>query len=178
MSIQLPGGGRIDVTDHAVVPMGDVHAYRQLTYSHDGSAGKPACEIVFEVRAGVPMCTRLAFTVPPDSRIGLRAKDLKAIKLDDLRDDVYGYAGVFEPNPSGGLIHKVGRGSFHQDRKHVERATQRRKITSQFLEQVAEIHNDAPAGGRLEAVQAAFKVRERQALRYIAQARQKGLINE
>jgi len=178
LSYQLPDGGRIDVTDRAVVPMGDVRAYRQLTYRHGGNSAHPAREIVFEVRNGVPICTRLTFV--SDSQTGVRAKDLKALKLDELRDDVYAYVGVFTPNPAGGpdsWMLRVGRGSYHQDRKHVERATTRRKLTPEFLERVSEIHNAAPEGGRLEAVKAAFNVLERQALRYIAAARQKGFID-
>lgn len=83
----------------------------------------PTCEIVFEVRNGVPVCTRLSLTA--DNEIGVRAKDLKAIKLEDLRDDIYGYIGVFTPNPAGGWVRKVGRGSYRQDREHVQQATTR-----------------------------------------------------
>ena len=60
----------------------------------------------------MPVCTPLSLTA--DNEIGVRAKDLKAIKLEDLRDDIYGYIGVFTPNPAGGWVRKVGRG--HIDR--------------------------------------------------------------
>ena len=40
-----------------LVAMGDVKAYKQLTYTHDGgSPQRPACRIVFEVQGGVPVC--------------------------------------------------------------------------------------------------------------------------
>jgi hypothetical protein len=177
MSIQLPDGGRVDVTDDTVVPMGDVRANRQLTYTHDGGAGRPACEVVFEVRGGVPMCARLTL-LGADSETGVRAKDLKAIKLDELRADVFGYVGVFAPNPAGGWVRKVGRGSLRADRKHVEQAATRRKVTPQFLKRVAEIYNGAASGGRFEAVRAAFPdVEERQVHRYIAAARTEGFLS-
>jgi hypothetical protein len=176
LSIELPDGGRVDVTDPTVVPMGDVRANRQLTYTHAGGADRPACEVVFEVRGGVPICARL--TLLADSETGVRAKDLKGIKLDELRADVFGYVGVFAPNPAGGWVRKVGRGTLGADRKHVERAATRRKVTPQFLKQVAEIYNGAAAGGRFEAVRAAFPdIEERQAHRYIAAARTKGFLN-
>jgi hypothetical protein len=174
--VELDDGGRIEVTDMEPVPMGDVFAHRQLTYAHDGDADRPACKIVFEVRNGVPVCAGISLG-SADGGTLVRAKDLTAIKLDNLRDDVFALAGVFVPNPDGGLVRKFGPGSFHKDRKRTERATQRRKITPEFLNRVAEIHNGAPEGGRVAAIKAAFKVKERQALRYIALAKQKELIN-
>lgn len=174
MPTELPEGGLIEVTDPEIVPMGDVFAHRQLTYTHEGDADRPACKLVFEVRNGVPVCASIQLG-SSESESHVRAKDLNAIKLDNLRDDVYAAAGVFVRNPDGGFMRKLGR--FHQDRKRVERATQRRKITPEFLGQVAEIHKAAPERGRLAAVKAAFKVKERQALRYIDQARRKGLID-
>jgi hypothetical protein len=171
---ELPDGSRIEVTDPEIVPMGDVFAHRQLTYSRDGGADRPACKIVFEVRNGVPVCASLHLG-SSESESHVRTKDLNAVKLDDLRDDVYGAAGVFVPNADGGFIRKLGR--FHDDRKRVEQATQRRKVTPEFLGRVAEIHNGAAIGGRLEAVRAAFNVSERQALRYIGEAKRRGLID-
>lgn len=120
----------------------------------------------------MPVCTRLSLTA--DNEIGVRAKDLKAIKLEDLRDDIYGYIGVFTPNPAGGWVRKVGRGSYRQDHEHVQQATTRRKLTPKFLKKVAEIHSSASGGGGFGAVKAAFAdVDERQVRRYIAAARQK-----
>jgi hypothetical protein len=178
LASELPDGGRVDVTEPALVPMGDVFAHRQLTYTHDGDAGRPACRIVFEVRNGVPVCASVHLW--SDGQTCVRAKDLKSFKLDNLRDDIYAYTGVFVRNPDGDeheYMRRVGWRSFQQDRKRVERATQRRKVTPEFLKQVAELHNNAAAGARLEAVRTAFRVSERQALRYIAQAKNKGLID-
>jgi hypothetical protein len=173
---QLPDGGHVEVTDDTVVPMGDAHAVRQLRYSHTGDAERPACETVFEVRDGVPVCIQLTLTA--DNEIGVRAKDLKAIKLEELREDVYGYVGVFTPNPAGGLLRRVGRGSYRQDREHVRQATTRRKLTPKFLEQVAGIHGGSSGGGGFGAVKAAFPdVDERQIRRYIATARAKGFLD-
>jgi hypothetical protein len=171
---ELPDGSHIEVTDPEIVPMGDAFAHRQLTYTHDGNADQPACKIVFEVRNGVPVCASFNLG-SSESGSHVRAKDLNVIKLDNLRDDVYAAAGVFVPNSEGGFVRKLGR--FHQDRKRVESATQRRKVTPEFLGRVAEVYNGAPVGGRLEAIRAAFVVSERQALRYMALAKQKGLID-
>jgi hypothetical protein len=84
----------------------------------------------------------------------------------------------FARNPNGDdFVRKLGLASFRQGRKQVEGATQRRKLTPEFLGKVADIHTTAPDGGRIDAVKAAFNVEERQALRYIAQARKRGLID-
>jgi hypothetical protein len=172
---ELPDGSRIEATDPELVPMGDAFAHRQLTYTHDGDATRPACEIVFEVRKRVPVCATLRLGSPGGNPI--RATDLDAIKLDDLRDDVYGAAGVFVPNPDGGYVRKIGPTSFQRDRKRVEQVTRRRKVTPEFLSQVAEVYNGAPVGGRIAAIRTAFVVSERQALRYKKQAEEMELID-
>jgi hypothetical protein len=171
---ELPDGGQVEVTDFAMAPMGDAFARRQLTYTHDGDARRAACSIVFEVRDRVPVCVSLHLGTSEGGSI-VRARDLNELRLDDLRDDVYAAAGVFLPNPDGGFVHKIGR--FREDRKRVEQVTRRRKVTPEFLSQVAAVYNGAPVGGRLEAIRAAFVVSERQALRYIAQAKQERLID-
>jgi hypothetical protein len=164
ISCELPDGGRVEVTDDKIVPMGAAYHYRQITYTTD------TCEIVFEVDGGVPGCVTLKLQ---EGERPIRAKDLVAIKLDQIRDEAYACLGVIMPDPDGGyeLTYQAGR-------KVIERATRRQKITPEFLRRVAEIHHAAAEGGRLAAVMAAFPVAERQALRYIAQAREKGLIND
>jgi hypothetical protein len=172
---ELPDGGQVEVTDFEAVPMGDAFACRQLTYTHDGNARRAACSIVFEVRDRVPVCVSLHLGSPEGGSI-VRAKDLNAIKLDDLRDDVYAAAGVVLPNPDGGFVHRIGR--VREDRKRVEQVTRRRKVTPEFLSQVAEVYNGAPVGGRIAAIRTAFVVSERQALRYKKQAEEMELIDD
>jgi len=162
ISCELSDGGRVEVTDETIVPMGAAYSYRQLTYTN------ATCELVFEVHDGVPGCVSIKLWADGKH---VRAKDLAAIKLDQLRDEAYAGVGVLMPNPDGGyeLTRQAGL-------RAIERATTRRKITRELLERVAKVHNDAPEGSRIEAVKAAFSVADRQALRYIAQARKEGLI--
>jgi hypothetical protein len=167
LPIELPDGSRIEVTDPEIVPMSDAFAHRQLTYTRGG------CRIVFEVRNSVPVCVDFHLS-GGEGHIG--SKDLAAIDLDAIRDDVYGAAGVLVANPDGGYVRKVGLTSFRRDRNHVRRATRRRTLTPEFLRQVADVHDSTPHGSRIEAIRDAFSVSERTALRYIAQARQEGLI--
>jgi hypothetical protein len=159
----LPEGGRMEITDDALVPMGDAYAHRQVTYRTD------TCEIVFEVHNGVPGCASVKLWSKDETPI--RAKDLDAIKLDQLRDRAFAVTGVLMPDPDGGheLTHQAVR-------KAIDSATSRRKITAQLLRRIAQVYGGTPAGQRTEAVRAAFGVSERQALRYIKLARQKELI--
>jgi hypothetical protein len=177
--VVLPNGGRIDPTDPELVPLGDGDlAPRQLTYSHPGDAKSPPCEIVFEVRGGAPVCTSLHLWSDDERQV--RAKDLSAIKLDNLRDDVYAMRR-YARGPDGAIEHLInwpGSPAYRRDRKRVEQAGSRRQvITAQLLSRVAQVHQGAPEGGRLAAVESAFNVQERQALRYIAAAKKAGLID-
>jgi hypothetical protein len=181
-SVQLSDGGVAEVTDLAPVPLGDdgARAYRQLTYTRDADGDCPGCQIVFEIRNRVLVCA--SFTLSTKAETGVRAKDLRVIKLDELARDLYSYIGVFRPNPTGSeWVRVVGPASIERNRETIEQA-KRRKITPEFLQRVAEVHQSAPAGERLYAVKAAFPasdgspLSERQALRYIAQARREGLI--
>jgi hypothetical protein len=173
----LPDGGRVEVTDPEIVAMGPDAAHRQLTYSHNGDDSRPACRIVFEVRGAVPMCVSMCLWSPAGGG-AVRTKHLKALRLDDLRDEVYAAAGVFTRNAAGRVMRKLGPLPYQQDRERVKEATGRRSaLTPEFLGRVADLYNGADGGARVAAITAAFRVHERQAYRYIAAARAKGLIN-
>lgn len=161
---ELPEGGKVEVTDEQLVPMGDTFAYRQVTYRSE------TVEAVFEVRKGAPGCVSVKLT--GDGQNPIRTKDLVAINLDQLREDAFAVTGVLMPDSEGGheLTHQSARPTL-------DRAASRRKLTPDRLEKIAQVYNDAPAGARTAAVRAAFTVSERQALRYTKLAREKGLIN-
>ncbi len=164
----LPSGGNVTITDKKQVSMGDGFTFRLLTYTNGG------CEIVFEVRDGVPG----AVSIKLSGDGFIRQKDLTAIRLDQIRGEVYAVAGVGAYIPEGGS--NYGETDYQlsaaKARKALKKAGSRRTITPGFLAKVAEIHNNAPEGTRTNAVVAAFKVDQRTAFRYIARAKQEGLI--
>jgi hypothetical protein len=174
---ELPCGGMVNIEDAELVPMGDVLAYRRLTYTHHGDGERPACQVTFEVRDGVPVCTYFALSAMA-GEMGVRPRYLKEFPLDAVRNDMYAYVAVFTREPDGGLMAKFGRTSRERTRAQVEQAAKRRKVTPELLKNVAAVHQDAPEGGRIDAVRGAFTVSTRTALRYIAAAKEKGLINE
>ncbi|RAV00669.1 hypothetical protein DQP58_00060 [Mycobacterium colombiense] len=160
----LPSGGSVEITDDHPVSMGDGFTYQRLTYI-DGT-----CEIVFEVHDGRPGAVSMNLRTAEGF---IRQKDLAAIKLDQIRHEVYSVAGVGGFTADGDDYELTGADA----RKAVDRATSRRRLTPDLLRKVAETHQSAPAGERVAAVRGAFQVKERQALRYIAAAREKGFID-
>jgi hypothetical protein len=176
---ELGDGGRIEVTDRELVPMGDELAASQITYSHPGDAERAARVIVFEIRRGVPVCVSVQLSATAEAAV--RTKDLKAMELENLRRDIYGYVGVWRTDPeTGDLVRVIRADGFRADSKAADKAIRqgRRKITDEFLKRVTEVHNNAPAGGKLAAVMAAFNVYERQAIRYKREAEKRGFVND
>lgn len=176
--IQLPDGGRLTVTDSDLVPMGEVWCHRQVTYARPADDDGPACEIVFEIRSGVPMCTSVRLWSDDG---GVQYKDVKNIPIERLVHDAFTTAGVYRPNPDGeGYVtlrdtvlaaNSIGSSRFNRDRKSVEKATSRRPITDKLLKEVAEVHRNAPEGHKTAAVVNAFSVKTRMAQEYIGLAR-------
>lgn len=163
-TLKLPSGGTVEITDDERVLLGDGFTFRQLTYTSGG------CTIVFEVRDGVPGA--VSITLNGDGI--LRQKDLTAIRLDDIRAEVYAVAGIGTFSPDG---HFGPPMDDAKRRKTLNKATSGRKMQPDRLREVAKIYKKAPSGGRHSAIATAFGVSERQAWRYIAQAKEKGLID-
>jgi hypothetical protein len=161
----LPDGGKVVVADtRDFAEMGDGFACRNATYQRGG------VEIAWELRDGVPQCVSVKLQ---SDGLGLRTKDLHNIRLDDVREIVYSAIGIGTFTPDGEEYEMAPV----EARKAVNRAATRRKITTELVRKVAEIHRAAPEGRRIAAVEAAFGVHERTALRYIAEAKQKGFIH-
>jgi hypothetical protein len=174
-----PDGAWLEITDSEIVPLGEEFAHRQLTYRWPGCADRAPGEAVFEIRDGEPLCVSLRLWSEPDDH-GVRAVDLGMLQLENLMNDAFAVAGIYRLNQNGpGWVATRGPGMFVRDRKVVEAAGKRRKVTPALLRQVAEIHSSTPEGGRIQAVRDAFGDKsESQAKRYIRLAREAGLINE
>jgi hypothetical protein len=165
LTIRMDSGGTVEITDNTPVSLGDGFSYRRLTYRDD------TAEIVFEVHDGWPGAVSFTLSAGEDGFI--RQKDLTAIRLDQIRDEVYAVAGIGAFTPDGDEYEHTGADA----RKALNRVTSRRKLTPEFLTRVAEIYQAAPDGRRIEAVRAAFGIEERQALRYIARAKSERNVN-
>jgi hypothetical protein len=155
----------VRVTNPTVVPMGDGYAYRQITYTASNYT------LTFEVRDGSPGCVKVEVAAGVGESY-LRSKDLAAIKIDELCIEAFAFTGVTKTE-DGRFVHRL---NYRRDRKRVEQVKTRRTMTPDLIARVAQIHDTTPEGSRIAAIRAAFNVAERQALRYIAQARKDGLI--
>jgi hypothetical protein len=130
----------------------------------------PRCRIVFEVRDRVPVCASLDLSSSENGSF-FRAKHLAAIKLDDLRDDVYAAAGVLSEIRRAVTCVRLVIRPF-------DGIVSAWKLSPEFLSQVAEVYNGAPVGGRIAAIKAAFVVSDRQALRYKKQVEEMRLLHD
>jgi hypothetical protein len=164
---ELPDGGTVEPSNMHIVPMGAGGAFEKLTYRRGG------VEIVFEVIDRRPVCTKVLVTPDPQTGQSVRARDLAAINLDELRGDVYTAVGVFTGGPHQ-WVHVSSLKTRGEDRAKAHEAA-RRRITPELLEQVAAVHT-AATGAKVTAVADAFGVGMRTAHRYIAAAREKGLM--
>ena len=170
--LQFPIGGEAEITDWTLVPLNGVQAYRQITWTRDGSDGRPACKIVFEVRDGALILA--SFALSSTDQIIARAKDLRAFPIEAIRNGVYRYLGVCAPDPNipGGQAIKVGPNAYKENREHVERG----KNTPELREKVVKACANAVDGQRVEAVRNAFpgrkggRLSERSARRYLEYA--------
>ncbi|WP_197377554.1 hypothetical protein [Mycolicibacterium baixiangningiae] len=160
----LPDGGNVEITDDQYADMGSGFSYRVVTYRKD------AVEIVFEIRDGVPGCVSIKIAGEDGF---IRQKDLAAIRLADIREEVYTAVGIGSFTTEGDDYEL----SSPEARKALTRATTRRKVDDNLLRRVAEVHQSVPEGGRIAAVMGAFHVSERQALRYIRSANDRGFLN-
>jgi hypothetical protein len=179
---RMPDGGIAEVVDDTVVALDDgstARAYREIVYTHAGNDRRPACRITFKVQDGAPACTN--FELSSASPNAVRVKDLRAFKLDELCEDVYSYVGVLVPDSTreGEWMLWVGPGTYRAAREHVDQAVARRrswKRTDEHTKKVAAVHANAPEGQRTAAVREEFGVSQRQALRYVEDAKAAGLI--
>lgn len=161
-----------------VVPVGEHGMPQRLIYKHEGSDAQPGCLIEIEVWEGAPVCSRIELIGKPDTRIAVRAKDLK--ELSRMVDVVIERAGVVfgfgRTSASGWGLASPGSTEDQRARLRSVRAS-RRKVTPAFLQQVADVYQSASAP-RLEAVADAFGCSERSAARYVTAARSGGFIHE
>ncbi len=176
---ELPGGGTVEVTDRAFVPFGNkgLYTHRELTYRHPGDVTRLPHTVVFQTGdAGIPVCASVR--VDADGGTGVMTKHLKALRLEEIRADVFAFAGLYTRTPQGDYMRRLGRAEFETNRGAVAKVGSRRRMTPHLLAQIASIHNGATPGGKIAAVKNAFHVERRQALRYISAARDAGLISE
>ncbi len=181
----LPDGGVL-IYGEEMAEVGDRGIPRHVLYRHPGDKRRPALEVAIEVRDGIPVITEVRVRADIDNGVQIRAKDIKigVVALDNsltqwLSELTY-RRGAERPDGSRpwwrydqvppderkAAIRTIGRA----------RGQLRRRMTDEMLTRIAETYRTA-APPRHEAIAVAFDVSDRTAQRYIAHARQAGLID-
>ena len=154
-------------------------AFEMTLESGDGT---PDLSLRFEVRDGVPQCRRATLQSSPDGREVL-ASDLRGVKLEDLLELWVARAlWVYDELREDGCVVTVvveppedGRREALAQLRAVRRDA-RRKVTDEFLREVARVYRENADGNPTAAV-ARFSGRShRSAAMYVKQAREAGLL--
>jgi hypothetical protein len=181
----LPDGGVL-IYGPEMAEVGDRGIPTHVLYRHPGDKRRPALEVAIEVRDGIPIITAVRVDAEPDRGVHIRAKDIRIgmVALDssltywlseltyrrgaerpDGRRPWWRYDQV-PPDERKAAIRTIRRA----------RGQLRRRMTDEMLARIAETYATATPP-RHEAIAVVFDVSPRTAQRYIAHARQAGLIN-
>jgi hypothetical protein len=147
-----------------------------------GVDGQPRLTMTIDSSSGVPRCTDLHIESLPGGR-EVRTKDLRAVEVDNWIEAIVplAMAQIVSEGP-GGTSSVVRVPDSHSEDFKAARATfkrartvGRRKVDDALLCRVAEVYKGEEVRPA-EAVQLAFGVAPRTAFRYIAEARNRGLL--
>lgn len=141
---------------------------------------RPGLRMTIEVVDGVPTCSRIELQ-RRDGQREIQAQDLRAIRLDDTIEAIVADASMRTLTPMPDFYAVAVRGSTeNRDAVKAVRAMRRsahRKIDTKLLTTVAEIYREHVESGKpVEAVERAFGTSYRSAARWVARARQEGLL--
>lgn len=134
----------------------------------------PSVEVTADVTNNEMQIRRVSFVAEPGERQIQRA-DLKAVSLDDIREQIIADFGM-QPDSKTGTATLTLMTSGEQQPTSVGNKRNARRATRVDLSRVAKIYNAADRAPT-KAVAEAFDKSLRWATTYVAQAREKGLID-
>jgi len=179
--IQLDAGWAQSEDDFDDVVIGDRVVARRIAVVLPGAAGQPRLEWTIDSSTGVPRCVEVRLAAAEGGEI--RTRDLRIIELESWLGQIVPLFMNEITRRDDGAIESVVRvpdvqAKHYRDAQAVlreARSAGRRKVTDELLQRVAEVYrSDSDRPGL--AVQRAFAVKQRTAFRYIAQARERGLL--
>ena len=170
LSVPIFGGQGRAAAQGAPVPVGDFLVPRIIEVAVAAAGGDPALEMTIEVRRGVPTWTRISLQGDD-----LRRKDLENLFLADWLPQI---VAALSFNADGSKPQKEGRGVAVRN-VDIARTGRRRRRDPRTLARVAEIYIEHfDTGKPTQAVERAFRVSRRTAIRYVQDAREAGLLPE
>lgn len=168
-------GGWVVVGDRVVPALIEVH------FPGGAEVPEPALDFTIEVVDGVPMVTRLELVRRP-GRPGVRGDSLRRIQLDAWVEDIVALASaqvVARDDEGNVAVDRVSNADAERRaRGDVRRmmARGRRTITDDHLARVAAVYREHQDHKPAQAVQDAFGASQRTAFRWIAAAREAGVL--
>lgn len=164
-----------------LVRIGDRVVPKRVDAHFPGVGGQPSIDFVIEVIDGLPQCRDVRITSVEGGR-EVRTLDLKAVRLGDWVEDVLAaFAGKIESEDKGvitvGYSNETQAGAvaaLHDSRK----GRGARRITPEFLAEVAEVYRAHFDDRPLKAVAMAYGVQDRQASNYVERCRDEGLLSK
>lgn len=177
--VQLRGGGDfVQLEEGAVV-------WSKLTIIRAAEGDEPEVSADVEVGAdGIPECKEVRITTVGAGR-AVRARDLRAVKLDGLLDTGYGMAALrstpspFRDGPrSDGELDWVSGTTARQSRAAFSAARNRKKrsVDDDLLREVAEVYRANLDRSPTRAVAERFGKAPSTAARYVQSARERGFL--
>ncbi len=181
------GWARADRGQAANVRVGDRLLPAHIKVDAQATGEEPAYRIDLAVINGVPTCTGV--TVTATKPRGILQVDLSALNLADICTDVFAAFSLRIVSSGDGTVGEgesqatyhytvATAGATDSERRGAAKLIQRsrrgansRKITPEFLEQVAEIYREHFADKPTAAVMVAFGVGPRMASNYVRRAR-------
>lgn len=180
--MKLPAGEARMHGGHVVVGDRVVPRVIEVTFPGGSHAPEPACSFTIEVIDGVPLCTRLELVRRPEvERSEVRGDALRRVQLDTWIEDIVAAASarVVAVDSHNVVMDRASNTEAERRaRSDVRRmmARGRRKITDDHLQKVAEVYTQHADHKPAQAVQEAFGASERTAFRWIAAAREAGVL--
>jgi hypothetical protein len=102
------------------------------------------------------------------------------LKLDVIGAEIYGWAGIFKPNPAGGWMRALGYESAQQGRKQVNAIPKTRDLSQ--LKRAVDAYRNAPntdtKTARVHHIAQELSISDRQAWRYYQKAIEAGMIDD
>ncbi len=129
-----------------------------------------------ELREGIPRLVEFGFRSGPGAR-EVMPKDLREVELNSVIDELYA-ALVIRVDHKERLVMmgdpKIDNWLTHEVREFLtDRRSGKRRITGDFLKQVAQVYRDNIDHAPTAAVARTFGVKHRQATDYVKQARER-----
>jgi hypothetical protein len=166
--------------DH-FVEVGDRWVPPSVETTFQSVDGQPSLWLRLEVVNGVPQCRDLRITSVEGGR-QVKGLDLDAVRLSNWVTDIYAKFAWERQVMDDGSVRYAGGVQTQSELAARQQMSQARKgrgarrLTKEFLGQVANVYRDDTTGAPARAVERAFGVSQRTGSYYVQQARHAGLL--